>query len=574
MRYLQTAQPNPQLEGEDCDFASPPMFSHLFPAADVSAATSMTLEDIHATLIHLNMISILDNPQVLKPLPGQTVKFPKGRKNGIARKHLTRTITQDEEKTKGPFVPPTRYKVRWDADQVDEYLTRWEAKGYLKLRPEKLKWSPFILSRAHKTQSSEAEGEAGKDDAEIPPSENNGITMEDGVEINKTRSLAFALFDDDNVEVVRASAPREPVPSEITDADHSRVWSPSAEHIERTRPKRNRTRDVDDTPSVRRLRSRDSVVESTPVGRRPRTPRGEASSRSERRKNPTRSRLDISSTPGSHPNLNGNSPVPPSLDDDAAYAAQLAKELDNPHRQLRTRRPSTDQSTHTPTNDSTLRSSSPRKRRRVDSSPEIESTPVPRTSSTRRTSRRVVDTLVPHLKPTITTPSQKSQKMTNGRSTRTPRTRPSRSAIVALRQEEEEEEDEQLPTNGAYATESPLLNGYAATDQGMDDARYDDADTPVTGVTAASRHSVPSDDTMIGGEPTGLKSSTPFGLVPSPALDALSVLAQVAVEDAHKYIVDFGSIASAPAVQTVPDEDAEGEEDEDAEGEPDDDVNM
>ena len=138
---------------------------------------------------------------------------------------------------------------------------------------------------------------------------------------------------------------------------------------------------------------------------------------------------------------------------------------------------------------------------------------------------------------------------------------------MALRQEEEEEEDEQLPTNGAYATESPLLNGYAATDQGMDDARYDDADTPVTGVTAASRHSVPSDDTMIGGEPTGLKASTPFGLVPSPALDALSVLAQVAVEDAHKYIVDFGSIASAPPVTTVPDEDAEGEEDEDAEDE-------
>ncbi|KAM5538485.1 hypothetical protein V8D89_007818 [Ganoderma adspersum] len=551
MRYLQTALPNPQLE-------------------DISAATSMTPEDIHATLIYLNMISVLDNPQALKPLPGQTVKFPKGRRNGIARKHLTRTITQDEEKTKGPFVPPTRYKVRWDADQVDEYLTRWEAKGYLKLRPEKLKWSPFILSRAHKTQSSEADGEVGKDDAEIPPSESNGVTMEDGVEVNKTRSLAFALFDDDNVEVVRASTSRDPVPSETTDADRSRAWSPSAEPIERTRPKRNRTRDVDDTPSVRRLRSRDSVVESTPVGLRPRTPRGEASSRLERRKNPTRSRLDISSTPGSHPNLNGNSAVPPSLDDDAAYAAQLAKELDNPHRQLRTRRLSTDQST--PILVSTPRSSSPRKRRRVDSSPEVETTPVPRTSTTRRTSRRVVDTLVPHLKPTTSTPSQKSQKMTNGRSTRTPRTRPSRSAIMALRQEEEE--DEQLPTNGAYATEGPLINGYAATDQGVDDARYDDADTPVTGVTAASRHSVPSDDTMIGGEPTGLKASTPFGLVPSPALDALSVLAQVAVEDAHKYIVDFGSIASAPVAQTVPDEDAEGEEDEDAEGEPDDDANM
>ena len=119
-----------------------------------------------------------------------------------------------------------------------------------------------------------------------------------------------------------------------------------------------------------------------------------------------------------------------------------------------------------------------------------------------------------------------------------------------------------------------MVNGYAAVEQGADDARYDDADTPVTGATVASRHSVPSDDTMIGGDSAGMKASTPFGLVPSPALDALSVLAQVAVEDAHKYIVDFSSITSIPAVQPVVEEDAEGEEDEDAEGELDDDANM
>ena len=573
MRYLQTAPPNPRLEGTACEYLSAPTSSHLSPTADISTATSMTLEDIHSTLIHLNMISVLDNPQAPKPLPGQTIRFPKGRKNGIARKHLQRTTTQDEEKTKGPFVPPIRYKVRWDAGQVEESLARREAKGYLKLRPEKLKWSPFILSRAHKTQSSEADGDVGKDDAEIPPPGSNGIAM-DGVDVDKMRTPAFDLFNDDNVEVVRASAPRDPVSSEPTGADRSRAPSPSAEPVERTRPKRNRTRDVDDTPSVRRLRSRDSVIQSTPVGRRPRTPRGEASSQSESRKNPTRSRLDISSTPRSHPDLHGNDAVPPSLDDDAAYAAKLAKELDNPRRQLRTRRPSTDQPAQSPTHIvAPPRSSSPRKRRRVDSSPEVETTPLSRATS-RRTSRRVVDTLVPHPKPTATTPSQKSQKMTNGRPTRTSKARPSRSAIIALRQEEEEDEDEELPANGAYTTEGPLVNGYAAVEQGADDARYDDADTPVTGATVASRHSVPSDDTMIGGDSAGMKASTPFGLVPSPALDALSVLAQVAVEDAHKYIVDFSSITSIPAVQPVVEEDAEGEEDEDAEGELDDDANM
>ena len=58
----------------------------------------MTIEDIHATLVQLNMISVLDSSQPPKPLPGQTIKFPKGRKNGIARKHLQRTQTHDDEK--------------------------------------------------------------------------------------------------------------------------------------------------------------------------------------------------------------------------------------------------------------------------------------------------------------------------------------------------------------------------------------------------------------------------------------------------------------------------------------------
>ena len=169
----------------------------------------MTIEDIHTTLVHLNMISVLDSSQPPKPLPGQTIKFPKGRKNGIARKHLQRTQTHDDEKAKGPFVPPTRYKIRWDADQVEEYLARWEAKGYIKLKPEKLKWSPFILSRAMKTQSAEEgtpftgqEGnQARSASGDIPHSGKIGPLAEDaedatgGTEsrnlVEKTRSPAF-----------------------------------------------------------------------------------------------------------------------------------------------------------------------------------------------------------------------------------------------------------------------------------------------------------------------------------------------------------------------------------------------
>lgn len=511
----------------------------------------MTLEDIHTTLVHLNMISVLDSAQPPKPLPGQAIKFPKGRKNGIARKHLQRTHTHDDERAKGPFVPPTRYKVRWDAEQVDDYLARWEAKGYLRLTPEKLKWSPFILSRAKKTQSSEGEASFGSGTGDVTRgvstdaqlSEMNGtarVGARSSAEarrlVEQTRSPAFSLFDDDNVEMIRPSAP-----SETTEADGS-LGRSSVDPAETFRGKRNLLRDV--SPSIRRLRSRDPVNESTPLRRLPHTPRADNSSQSDGRRHPLRSRpADISATIPLPDDVNGHAP---SLDDDAALAARLAMELDNPRRQLRSRRPSTDQmhvqKRHVPIS----RSVSPRKRRRVDSSPEVELTPSPRSPVTRRSGRNG-ETAFASPKAIPATPSRKSSRRTNGRS-------PSK---YALRQEEEEEEEDlpQAPVGGG------MVDGGAATDgEEPEDANYEEgADTPATG--AASSHSVPSDDTMIGAELSRSKVS-PISRMLAADMDPLSVLAQVAGQVANGDVVlDDGG-----------EEDAEGEEDVDAEGEPDRDV--
>ncbi|KAJ6630976.1 hypothetical protein B0H10DRAFT_2159873 [Mycena sp. CBHHK59/15] len=142
MRYLATAPNHPRLE-------------------DICLATSMTMEDVHTTLTQQEMITAQDvTPPRIKPSPGQSIKFPKGRKNGVARRHLVRTQTMDKEKereaSKGPFVPPTQYEIRWDRERVSEYLRSWEAKGYLQLRPEKLQWSPYILAKTHKTEALEA----------------------------------------------------------------------------------------------------------------------------------------------------------------------------------------------------------------------------------------------------------------------------------------------------------------------------------------------------------------------------------------------------------------------------------
>ncbi|KAI6099706.1 hypothetical protein F5141DRAFT_1066518 [Pisolithus sp. B1] len=136
MRYLKTAPSQPTLE-------------------DISRATSMTFEDIYSILLQQGMIATqAATPTSARPSPGHSIKFPRGRKNGIARRHLQRTNTQkDEEGSKqgSPFILPTRYEISWDPDAVDRWLDRWEQKGYLKVKPEKLKWTPFFLTRTRAT---------------------------------------------------------------------------------------------------------------------------------------------------------------------------------------------------------------------------------------------------------------------------------------------------------------------------------------------------------------------------------------------------------------------------------------
>lgn len=171
MRYLKTAPSQPTLE-------------------DISRATSMTFEDIYNILLQQGMITTQAvTPTSARPSPGHSIKFPRGRRNGIARRHLQRTNTQkDEEGSKqgSPFILPTRYEISWDPDTVDRWLDRWEQKGYLKVKPEKLKWTPFFLTRTRATgeilQSEMGIGIetlSGAPKTPVPPSENGSSAAVD-----------------------------------------------------------------------------------------------------------------------------------------------------------------------------------------------------------------------------------------------------------------------------------------------------------------------------------------------------------------------------------------------------------
>lgn len=112
----------------------------------------MTIEDIFTILVQQDMIIVDTAPNPVRPSPGQSIKFPRGRKNGIARRHLQRPNPQKQmegggNKSNVPFIAPTHYEISWDQEKVERWLETWEKKGYLRLKPEKLKWTPFVLSR-------------------------------------------------------------------------------------------------------------------------------------------------------------------------------------------------------------------------------------------------------------------------------------------------------------------------------------------------------------------------------------------------------------------------------------------
>jgi hypothetical protein len=161
----------------------------------------MTTEDVYTTLLQNSMISMRETtPPIPKPSPGQSIKLPKGRKNGLSRRPLSRSKTQknldDEHKSgsKAPFVAPAEYDIQWDPAKVEEYLRNWESKRYLKLKPERLKWSPFLLTRTKKTDSTEATRPM-----DLPVATPNGQSANDGDAVARAvaaTELANSIFND------------------------------------------------------------------------------------------------------------------------------------------------------------------------------------------------------------------------------------------------------------------------------------------------------------------------------------------------------------------------------------------
>ncbi|PPQ98341.1 hypothetical protein CVT26_013597 [Gymnopilus dilepis] len=370
MRYLETAPDNVRLE-------------------DISVATSMTLEDITNTLIQLKMIYIREaTPPSIRPSPGQSIKYPKGRKNGVARKALQRMQSDKDADghSKTPFVAPKHYEIHFDRQKVSDYLAKWEAKGYLKLKPEKLQWTPYLVART---------------------------TQEAAVNVDQLPAMDTVPDEPSSKEVlpvITAPPPSEPVTPGPPATNGMEVDSPAPVSSAISEPAPAPTPSVDELPMV---------VEGDSPGPRTRTRSSNRSPTKEKEKDQASSRPSRATRPVSPPSspppppvappprtlrtrssqLNAPSPVAdvptptrstrrsnagrrPSkkekeepVNEDEVLASKLAMEEQTPGRTLRSGRVEIQTENRRPAPIS--RTSSARKRRRIESSPEPEESPVP-----------------------------------------------------------------------------------------------------------------------------------------------------------------------------------------------------
>ena len=458
----------------------------------------MTVEDVYNTLCAHDFIDVLAVPTP-KPLPGQSIKLTKNRKTVVARRHLIRSQTNDDDVTKGPFVPPTQYEIHWDPSYVKSYLDKWEAKGHTRIKPEKLKWSPFLLARVKKSDA------------------DSRLTLDAEV-------IGSASDKDNPGHVSASSVPETPAPVTPIDVDGSNdeaistpvplspekhSQSPETQGpLRRLRSqKRTPNRDVDTgstfTPS-RYLRG--PGVSGSPPSMAP-TPSCSTSASASPSKSLHNSKpnepentlpIERADSPSVKEDLQPKQ-VHGSVDEDAdaALAARLAEEESWPKRLLRSR--SGTMSTF-----------------------DLPSLPL-RAASNRqppRKRRRVVSPVM-----------------------------------------------DELPPPTELPRESALTNG-ATRDE---DARSEPEDTGTPFTVITSRHSAPSDDTVVAVAVTGSATTTcvkeDMNLPPVPdphAMDVDKVL--VSVEAVN------GDLCADVDADGETDADAEGEDDDDldAEGEPDD----
>ncbi|CAD7060502.1 unnamed protein product [Tilletia caries] len=128
---------------------------------EISKATAMTLDDVYYVLRESDMI-IISSSSTGKHRAPATAKYKardgstsmtgaaRGRKKKAPKGSSSsqRQPSEDEPKDKIDAISvPSEYRIHFDREYVNIHLRNFEAKGYLHVKPELLKWTPFLVNR-------------------------------------------------------------------------------------------------------------------------------------------------------------------------------------------------------------------------------------------------------------------------------------------------------------------------------------------------------------------------------------------------------------------------------------------
>jgi hypothetical protein len=209
---------------------------------DIAKATSMTLEDILSTLKEQDMIEIHDPPPVSlsqsnrKNRPVNTnlssaslsAGVPSaldGVGAGIARQALSRsTVPKDPATT----ALPSSYTIHWDPTVVRAYTDKIKAKGLLELRPEKLKYTPFLVARNQLAELLKVDGTVAMG-ADGSGSGSAKVALGEQLELQREDAVPEAPKEQVAAPMEEMSAPLELVPAAAAAATTADVTVPGGD---------------------------------------------------------------------------------------------------------------------------------------------------------------------------------------------------------------------------------------------------------------------------------------------------------------------------------------------------------
>lgn len=207
----------------------------------------MTPEDIHYVLTERNMITDLSAPPPSSaPSPEPKASTSRGHNQWTARKRANKVATatlagsssrqphHDDPHGSPAVVLPSTYRIHFDRAEVEALVEKNAKKGYLELKPEKLQWSPFLVTRGYglgvhvgstaKDPVTEVQSVGALGVAEAGPSGENGA-REAGPSGEKNASNGVAVAEVGAGEVgegaggVVARSPELGVPMELANGE-------------------------------------------------------------------------------------------------------------------------------------------------------------------------------------------------------------------------------------------------------------------------------------------------------------------------------------------------------------------